>query len=264
MLQNIRIVLIETSHPGNIGATARAMRTMGLNTLYLVNPLHFPDADATARASGATDVLSNACVVNQLEEALADCTLVIGTSARIRHLSWPLLTPKQASTKLWEAAAQGAPVALVFGREHSGLSNEELQRCHYHVQIPTDPQFSSLNIAAAVQVLCYEIRLAYMLSELTDTFISNAQENTVQNTHEQAECLSRKVEIQSHDNAVTHEDLERFYTHLQQALEQIEFLDPNNPRQLMSRLRRLYTRTQLDQVELNILRGILTAVQKKL
>ena len=255
MLQNIRVVLVETSHPGNIGATARAMMTMGLQNLYLVNPLHFPHAEATARASGATGVLEQAHIVPDLEEALADCTLVIGTSARIRHLAWPLLQPREAGTKLWEAAQLGANVAIVFGREHSGLTNEELHRCNYHIQIPTNPHFSSLNIAAAVQILCYEIRLA--------SDVSQQIKETYQTITDSQLYEPDKVDNHNISELATHQDLERFYAHLQQVLEEIEFLDPKNPRQLMSRLRRLFTRAKVDMVELNILRGILTAIQKQ-
>jgi len=165
LLQNIRVVLVNTSHPGNIGGAARAMKNMGIADLVLVDPLEFPSPKADARASGATDVLGAACVVATLEEALVGCSLVLGTSARDRRIPWPLLDPRESATTSLEQAAKGAKVALVFGREYAGLTNEELQRCHYHVHIPSDPEFGSLNLAAAVQVLTYEVRMAWLAQQ---------------------------------------------------------------------------------------------------
>ncbi|WP_419736878.1 tRNA (cytosine(32)/uridine(32)-2'-O)-methyltransferase TrmJ [Pseudomonas sp. COR18] len=241
MLQNIRIVLVNTSHPGNIGGAARAMKNMGLSRLVLVEPRVFPSAEADARASGATDILENAEVVATLEQALAGCTLVLGTSARDRSLPWPMLEPRECGVKVVEEAAQGAQIALVFGREDSGLTNDELQRCHYHVHIPSDPGFSSLNLAAAVQVLSYEVRMAWLVLE--------GQPHKVE-----------KDDVG--DELVTMDELERFYEHLEQTLVAIEFLDPQKPRHLMARLRRLYGRSSISRVEMNILRGILTETQK--
>ena len=162
MLQNIRVVLVNTSHPGNIGGVARAMKNMGLTRLVLVEPRVFPHHEADARASGANDLLENAQVVATLEDALVGCNLVLGTSARDRRIPWPLLDPRECGQKVVEEAGQGAEIALVFGREDSGLTNDELQRCHFHVHIPSDPEFSSLNLGAAVQVLSYEIRMAWL------------------------------------------------------------------------------------------------------
>ncbi len=161
-LQNIRVVLVNTSHPGNIGGAARAMKNMGLSRLVLVDPVEFPSSEAVARASGATDILDAVRVVGTLEEALVGCSVVLGTSARDRRIPWPLLDPRESGATCIRQAEQGGEVALVFGREYAGLTNEELQRCHFHVHIPSDPQFSSLNLAAAVQVLAYEVRMAWL------------------------------------------------------------------------------------------------------
>lgn len=164
MLNNIRIVLVNTSHTGNMGSAARAMKTMGLKHLYLVDPQDQPDGKANALAAGATDVLGNATIVDTLEQAIADCGLVVGTSARSRTLQWPMLDSRECGDKLVSEAAH-YPVALVFGRESSGLTNDELQQCHFHVCIDANPEYSSLNLAAAVQTLCYEIRMHALAQE---------------------------------------------------------------------------------------------------
>lgn len=240
MLQNIRIVLVNTSHPGNIGGAARAMKNMGLSRLVLVDPHVFPSPEASARASGADDILANAQVVPTLEEALVGCSLVMGTSARDRSLPWPLLDPRACATKAVEDARAGGEVALVFGREHAGLTNEELQRCHFHVHIPSAPEFSSLNLAAAVQVLAYEVRLAFLaLAQVAPSAPAEAP-----------------VEL------ATAEELEGFYGHMEATLVDIGFLDPEKPRHLMARLRRLYSRCRLERTEVSILRGILTETRK--
>ena len=241
MLQNIRVVLVNTSHPGNIGGAARAMKNMGLSRLVLVEPKAFPSPEADARASGADEILANAEVVDTLEQALVGCNLVLGTSARDRRIPWPLLSPRECGAKVIEQAGQGVEVALVFGREHSGLTNEELQRCHFHVHIPSNPDFSSLNLAAAVQVLSYEVRMAWL--PLQD------QVPTVQR-------------VDPGTQAASSDELESFYAHLQQTLVDIGFLDLDNPRHLMARLRRLYSRSGVDRSEMSILRGILTETQK--
>ncbi|AHF66282.1 MULTISPECIES: tRNA (cytosine(32)/uridine(32)-2'-O)-methyltransferase TrmJ [Pseudomonas] len=241
MLQNIRVVLVGTTHPGNIGGAARAMKNMGLSRLVLVEPRVFPSPEADARASGAGDILEGAQVVATLEEALVGCSLVLGTSARDRSLPWPMLDPRESGVKVVEQAGQGAEVALVFGREHAGLTNEELQRCHYHVHIPSDPAFSSLNLAAAVQVLAYEVRMSWLA----------AQESTTAPV-----AAARNAEL------ATMDEMEGFYGHLEAALVDIAFLDPEKPRHLMARLRRLYGRSEVERSELSILRGILTETQK--
>lgn len=235
MLDQIRIVLINTSHPGNIGSAARAMKTMGLSELYLVEPQFFPHDKAIEMASGAVDILQNAKAVVTLDEAIGDCHLVVGTSSRSRAIPWPLLSPRQLAEKVMQEPQ--TKIAILFGREQSGLTNEELQRCHFHICIPSNPEYSSLNLAAAVQVIAYELRVASEADSITqeswDYPFVNAQ------------------------------DMEKFYEHLEKILIQIEFLNPQVPRQLMARLRRLFNRARLDVMEMNILRGILGAVEKK-
>ncbi|WP_407315221.1 tRNA (cytosine(32)/uridine(32)-2'-O)-methyltransferase TrmJ [Pseudomonas sp. nanlin1] len=245
MLQNIRVVLVNTSHPGNIGGAARAMKNMGLSRLVLVDPQGFPSHEADARASGASDVLESAQVVATLEDALVGCNLVLGTSARDRRIPWPLLDPRECGQKSVEEAGQGIEVALVFGREYAGLTNEELQRCHYHVHIPSDPQFSSLNLAAAVQVLAYEVRMAWLAAQGQAQRALKPEVNSL-----------RSVEL------ATSDEMERFYAHLENTLVQIGFLDPAQPKHLMARLRRLYGRSSVNRSEMSILRGILTETQK--
>lgn len=242
MLENIRVVLVGTSHPGNIGGAARAMKNMGLSQLVLVGPQDFPSDEAVARASGATDILQAAQVVATLEEALVGCRLVLGTSARDRHIPWPMLEPRECGVSACEQAQQGAQVALVFGREYAGLTNEELQRCHFHVHIPSDPAFSSLNLAAAVQVLAYEVRMAWLVTT--------------------GQPVKQLAVVDPDEEPVTADELESFYRHLEQALVEIRFLDPDKPRHLMSRLRRLYGRSEVSKLEMNILRGILTETIK--
>jgi tRNA (cytidine32/uridine32-2'-O)-methyltransferase len=236
MLNKIKIILINTSHPGNIGAAARAMKTMGLLDLTLVNPLQFPDPKAAEMASNAGDVLVNASVVHSLAEAVADCHLVVGTSTRHRTIPWPLLAPREFAEQARKEVTRGK-VAVIFGREQSGLSNEELHMCHFHIQIPANPDYGSLNLASAVQVIAYELRLA---------------------------SLVQGTETESWDYPLANAaQVELFYDHLEKLLIQSQFLNPKAPRQLMARLRRLFNRTRLDEMEVNILRGILTAVEKK-
>lgn len=234
LLANIRIVLTRTSHPGNIGAAARAMKTMGLSQLYLVDPAVFPNSQADAMASGATDLLAQARVCATLAEALADTALALGVSARRRDIVADVLTPSEASTRLL-TEAQAAPVALVFGNETSGLSNEELGLCQGLVTIAANPEYSSLNLAAAVQVLSYEIRQAW---------------------------LGRASWPQPAMDAATGDEVEKFYGHLETALAELEFLNPGSPGKLMLKLRRLFARIRLAKEEVNILRGILTAAQE--
>src|SRR6056300_1136373 len=243
MLDKIRIVLVNTTHPGNIGATARAMKNMGLSDLCLVEPKLFPHRDADARASGADDILAGARIVASLEEALADCQLVVGTSARERHIPWPLVNPRElgavSAQLLTSEAGAGSRIAVLFGREASGLTNDELHLCHQHVHIPTNPDFSSLNVAAAVQVISYEMRMAL-----------------VEDQADEVPQWGTRWDIDLADNA----ELEQMFTHLEETLVEIDFLDPSNPRQLMPRLRRLIQRAVPDKVEVNILRGILRKV----
>ncbi len=235
MLDHIRVVLINTSHPGNIGSVARAMKTMGLKNLYLVAPQQFPHPKANELASNAVDVLESAVVVDDLTAAIADCQLVIGTSARERTIPWPLLSPRECAEKAVQEASANK-IAILFGREQSGLTNEELHRCHFHLHIPSNPEYSSLNLAAAVQVVAYELHVANLYAaenkETWDYAFASAQ------------------------------DMEGFYEHLQKVLIEIDFLNPQVPRQLMTRLRRLFNRARLDVMEMNILRGILGSIEK--
>lgn len=236
-LSSIRIILVGTTHPGNIGSTARAMKTMGLSQLYLVSPKLFPDYKANEMAAGADDVLQSAVVVRTLDEALAGCQLIIATSARPRGLSLPGLLPSSAA-KLIDDKPDATVVALVFGREHSGLTNEELLKCHYHVNIPSNPDYSSLNLAMAVQIIAYELRM---------------------------QLLSPKAEVALRvDEEATADEIEQFYEHLKEVFIQINFLKEANPRRLMQRVRRLFNRIQLEKMEVSILRGMLNQVQKSL
>lgn len=229
----VRIVLVGTSHPGNIGAVARAMKTMGLQRLVLVAPKEFPAKEASARAAGAVDVLESARVCADLDEALAGASFVVGASARLRSLAWPSMAPREAAARIVAETGSGE-AAVVFGRENSGLTNEELARCHALLHIPTAPALGSLNLAMAVQVVAYELFLASGAAPALPP--DRAQP------------------------AATAEEMEKFYEHLEAALIAAKFLDPDNPRHLMRRLRRLFNRAQPDSNEVNILRGILVAL----
>jgi tRNA (cytidine32/uridine32-2'-O)-methyltransferase len=248
LFPRLRIVLVETSHPGNIGAAARAMKNMGVCQLVLVAPYKFPHEKATWRSASASDVVENARVVETLDEAIAGCHLVIGTSARDRRIPWPMLDPKGCGEKVVAEHERGADVALIFGREAHGLKNEELQKCHYHVNIPTGKAYSSLNLAMAVQVLCYEVLQAQLQAELPD--------------HVKADEAA--AEDRWDMEYATTEAVENFFEHLEQTLIDVGFHDPDNPRQLMTRLRRMFNRIRPDQMEVNILRGFLTAIQQKI
>jgi tRNA (cytidine32/uridine32-2'-O)-methyltransferase len=245
MYSQIRIVLVNTTLSANIGAAARAMKTMGLGQLYLVEPKQFPSAEATALASGASDVLAKAIVVPTLEAAIADCTVAIATSARSRTIVWPLIDARAAS-ELVRRESERSPVAIVFGREDRGLTNEELQLCNYHVSIPTDSEYGVLNVAAAVQVLAYEVRMAHLLAEAQP--LPEAQAMPLQT-------------VAWDEEMVTSEDMERFYAHFESMLVAVGFLDPASPRQLMTRVRRMFNRMRLDRLELNLWRGIFKHVQ---
>lgn len=233
----IHIVLLGTQHPGNIGSSARAMLTMGLSSLRLVSPLAFPHPDAIALAAGADGVLEQAALFDALQPAIADCRLLLGCSARRRGVTLPTLNPEEAAARLIEASAEG-PVGLLFGNERTGLTNDELQRCHAAVHIPSDPDFSSLNLAAAVQVMAYALRREHL-----------ARSGSV-------------VERGSGDPPATSQELEGFFGHLDKTLHAIDFHKGRSPGTVMRRLRRIYLRAALDQREVRILRGILTDAER--
>ena len=236
MLSNIRIVLVETSHPGNIGAVARAMKNMCIgNNLWLVRPKIFPHADATARASGAHDYLADARVCESLDEALVGCHLVVGASARLRTVEWPQLNPRECAEKLLPESQSGE-VAIIFGRESSGLRNVELDRCHYLVHIPANPEYASLNLSQAVQVVTYELNMA-------------------RHAEQTLEADANDQELASMD------EMEGLFRHLEQALDDIGFSDARQSQKLHRRLRRLFFRARLEKDEVHILRGILSAAQ---
>ncbi|HET7833125.1 MAG TPA: RNA methyltransferase [Gallionella sp.] len=226
---NVRVVLSHTTHPGNIGAAARAMKTMGLRHLYLINPRYFPDAQATAMAAGADDILANAVVCNSIDEALRGVVFTVAMTARSRDISIEVKTPREAMPLVVQQAAT-QPVALLFGTEMSGLTNEEMGKAQVLVNIPTDPDYSSLNVAAAVQVMSYELSVA------AQSFVPEAP--TI--------------------HPAPHEQVEGFYAHLEKTLVEIGFFTTQNPARLMQRMRRLYARARLEQEEINILRGILS------
>ncbi len=231
IFNNIRVILCQTSHPGNIGSAARAMKTMGLKHLFLVNPLHFPNSQATALSTGAADLLESATICNSLSEALSGCALAIGMSARKRQISHELVNARTAASRAASTAVH-QPVALVFGTEMSGLSNAELDCCQLLAMIPANPEYSSLNLAAAVQVMSYEIRMAVL--------------------EDAANISAAPTEL------ATNEALEGFYAHLEETLIKIGYLNPSAPKKLSERMRRIYSRAKLEKEEVNLLRGILT------
>jgi tRNA/rRNA methyltransferase len=240
LFNRLRFILVETSHPGNIGAVARAMKTMGFAELVLVNP-RFPDAvtqeEAVAFASGALDVLNGARIVSSIDEALQGCNYAAALTARLREFSPPVMTPRQLAGQL--AATPGLNAALVFGNERYGLPNEVVEKCNALINIPANPLYSSLNLAQAVQVLAYECRMV-----------------------EQGDAPQEFV-IGFQGQAANNAQIDGMYSHLEEALVAIDFLDPDNPKKLMPRLRRLFSRTQLETEEVNILRGIATQILKK-
>ncbi len=245
MFAQLKIILINTTHPGNIGAVARAMKNMGFRELCLVSPKEFPSEVATARASGAEDILQGAMVVQSLEDAVADCHRVFGLSARLRKISMPLMNSRRAALEI-EKLHQDNPtqkIALVFGQEQSGLSNEALAKCHYQVLITAEPSFASLNLAQAVQIMVYELRMAGVGVESEGYQQNEMSENS--------------------EELATAEAVEGFYAHLEKSLIQIGFLNPQMPGHLMHYLRRLFAKSRLTNLELNILRGILTSIQKR-
>ena len=249
-LSHVRIVMVNTTLPANIGSALRAMKTMGLSKLVLVAPKTYPHPDITALAAGAQDLIEQIQLVETLEEAIQDCHLVFGTSARSRTIPWPLLDARPAAqTSIQAVARKQQEVAVIFGREDRGLTNEELALANYHVTIPVNTDYGVLNVAQAIQVICYEMRMAAL--ELTEDQQSETAQMPVAGT-----------EMMDWDEPlVTHEQMQQFYPHLEKMLEEIEFLDPNNKRLLPLRLRRLFGRIQLDRMEYHLLRGIFSRVQ---
>jgi len=244
MKSTLRIILVGTQHPGNIGSAARAMKTMGLSELHLVRPHKFPHAEASALAAGATDVLDQAVLHESLADAVGDCHFVIGTSSRRREVPLPEFLPRAAAEKLLQAGRNGR-VALVFGCERTGLENEDLQRCHATVCIPANPDYASLNLAAAVQVLAYEYRMAALASEPKPEV--------------PPETVPEPDEVPA-----TQEDMERFFGHLGELMEQVDFHKGRSPEMVTSRLRRLYLRARMDKREIKILRGLFSDTQRML
>lgn len=239
-LKNIRFVLSNTSHAGNIGAAARAMKVMGMDGLHLINPTDYPSAEATARASGADDVLYNAAVHESLDAAIAPCTLIMGTSARNRGMDIEIIDMHEAANML-VAAADSQQVALIFGKERYGMTNEEMQRCHYLVKYPANPEYSSLNLGAAIQVAAYELRM--------------------QSLQQQSEPES--VTTQTAPFA-TAEKMQSFYAHLFDIMEKTEFMKDDNKKSLEEKIRMMFNRLRIEKHEMDILRGFLSAVNKNL
>ena len=235
---NIQVVLVNPSHPGNIGAVARAMKNMGLRQLVLVDPRKFPDPEAEWRSASALDIVQAARVVETLTEAIADSQFVVGTSARERRIPWPVQDARHAASRVVQRSSTDK-VSILFGREDSGLNNDELRRCNLHCHIPTHPDYESLNLSMAVQIVCYEIRMA----ELEDK-------------------LPQEEDAHWENEFATSQDMEYFFEHLEETLVDLKFLNPAAPRQLMTRLRRLYSRVRLDEMEVQILRGILKETRR--
>lgn len=251
MLENVRIVMVETTHPGNIGAAARAMKTMGLSDLRLVQPRDYPSVEATARASGAGDVLEAAQVCQTLDEALEGATLVIGTSARQRRIPWPCLTPRQLAAQL-SHEPDDTRIAVLFGREDRGLTNDELRRCNLHVSVPTNPEYGVLNVASAVQLISYELRMAL----LGDDF-------DLKESRSRREAMPLP-EMFWDEPLASNEAVAGFLDHLEKVMAQSGFLNPQQPGQVMTRMRRLFMRARPDKMEMSILRGVLVALEKRM
>tara|TARA_Y100000741_G_scaffold245804_1_gene188653 strand:+ start:263 stop:1021 length:759 start_codon:yes stop_codon:yes gene_type:complete len=237
---SIKIVLVGTTHPGNIGAAARAIKTMGLRHLDLVCPKEFPSEQAIYRSKAAKDILENARIYQSLLESVKDCEMVIGTSARNRKVPWPVLDPKNASKEINSNVRNNSKVAIVFGREDRGLTNEELGICNLHVHIPTNEDYTSLNLAQAVQIMTYEVRMSF----IGEDNIESDQEWDV--------------------DIATSDQTERLIEHMDELMQDVEFYDIENPRKLIMRVRRFFKRSGIDVMEANIFRGLFSTIQKKL
>ena len=266
MHDSFRFVLVEPSHPGNIGAVARAIKTMGFSRLILVNPKQFPDPEATARAAGADDVLENCQVVASLEEAIADCQYTVGTSVRDRQISWPIATPRQTAEKLSKQVladnmtsnSEQAEIAILFGRERTGLENHELDHAQWQIRIPANDDYNSLNLASATQIIAYELHCAF-LESLPNTQINSDIESDMKN--EESTGLTG---VEQRQRLATHSQMQGFYEHLEQTLLQLDFIKTNPPTKLLRKIIRLYNRSHVSFEELQILRGMLTATQNKI
>ena len=237
-LNTVKVVLVGTTHPGNIGAAARAIKNMGIFNLALVKPKEFPSDIAIYRSKAAKDILENAEIYESLEDAIAGCKLIVGTSARARSVPWPVFNPRDAAEEMRKISKQGN-VAIVFGREDRGLTNDELGLCNFHVHIPSDPKYSSLNLSQAVQILAYEIRLAYSRDEVIS-------------------------EVKWDVDLANNEQTERLIDHMEELMQDVEFYDVENPRKLLLRVRRFFKRSEIDVMEVNIFRGLFSAIQKRL
>ena len=237
-LNTVKVVLVGTTHPGNIGAAARAIKNMGIFNLALVKPKEFPSDIAIYRSKAAKDILENAEIYESLEDAIAGCKLIVGTSARARSVPWPVFNPRDAAEEMRKISKQGN-VAIVFGREDRGLTNDELGLCNFHVYIPSDPKYSSLNLSQAVQILAYEIRLAYSRDEVIS-------------------------EVKWDVDLANNEQTERLIDHMEELMQDVEFYDVENPRKLLLRVRRFFKRSKIDVMEANIFRGLFSAIQKRL
>ena len=249
-LSHVRIVMVNTTLPANIGSALRAMKTMGLSKLVLVSPKTYPHPDINALAAGATDLIDQIEIVETLEDAIKDCHIVFGTSARSRTIPWPLLDARPAAEKSLKAVINDKQeVAVIFGREDRGLTNEELALANFHVTIPVNTDYGVLNVAQAIQVICYEMRMAAM-----DKMGKEIDPEATMH-------VTETEDMQWDEPLVTHEQMEQFYPHIEKMLAEIEFLDPKNPRLLPLRLRRLFGRIQLDRMEYHLLRGIFSRVQ---
>ena len=238
LLNSVKVVLVGTTHPGNIGAAARAIKNMGIFNLALVKPKEFPSDIAIYRSKAAKDILENAEIYESLEDAIAGCKLIVGTSARARSVPWPVFNPRDAAEEMSKISKQGN-VAIVFGREDRGLTNDELGLCNFHVHIPSDPKYSSLNLSQAVQILAYEIRLAYYRDEVIS-------------------------EVKWDVDLANNEQTERLIDHMEELMQDVEFYDVENPRKLLLRVRRFFKRSKIDVMEANIFRGLFSAIQKRL
>jgi len=266
--QRIQFVLVETSHPGNIGAVARAIKTMGFGKLVLVNPRSFPDPEATTRASGADDVLQNAKVVASLDEALASSELVVGTSVRDRQIAWPIHNPRTTALKIKNHIVEQdqestGEVSILFGRERTGLENSELDKASWQVRIPANDEYNSLNLASATQIIAYELRCALLEphqpqnQEQEDAVVQEVEVDT--QTEEEAAS-----KLQQRQRLASHAEMQSYYQHLEEVLAKLDFLKVSPPTKLLRKIQRLYNRSHVSFEELQILRGILTAIDKKL